>query len=49
MIMEWYLSIYYTWKKELKKKFQLQRGMIDFNCLMDDILYQIFKNILNIL
>ena len=20
MIMEWYLSIYYTWKKELKKK-----------------------------
>ena len=27
-------------------KYQLQRGMINLNCLMDHILYQIFKTIL---
>ena len=27
-------------------KYQLQRGMINLNCLVDHILYQIFKTIL---
>ena len=38
-----------TWKAHTKMtnlKYQLQRGMINLNCLMDHILYQIFKTIL---
>ena len=48
------LSIYYTWKniKKLYKiinlKYQLRHRMKNSNYLMDHILYQIFKNILNI-
>ena len=40
------LSIYYTRKNIFK--FQLQHGMENLNYLMDHILYQIFKTILNI-
>ena len=40
------LSIYYTWiNKNYTKtniKYQLQHGMINLNCLMNRILYQIF-------
>ena len=32
----------------IRLKYQLQHGMINLNYLMDHILYQIFKNILNI-
>ena len=49
------LSIYYTWKKNLKShtitinlKYQLQHGMKNLNLLMGHILYQIFKIIFNI-
>ena len=48
------LSIYYTWKnmknsyKNNKFKNQLQYGMKNLNYLMDHILYQISKIILNI-
>ena len=48
------LSIYYTWKnikksyKIINLKYQLQHRMKNSNYLMDHILYQIFKNILNI-
>ena len=48
------LSIYYTWKNKkshirtLNLKYQLQHGMKNLNYLMDHILYQIFKTILNI-
>ena len=49
------LSIYYTWKKIIKShimiinlKYQLQHGIKNLNYLMDHILYQIFKSILNI-
>ena len=48
------LSIYYTWKNIKKSyknnefKYQLQHGMKNLNYLMDHILYQIFKIILNI-
>ena len=47
------LSIYYTWKnishtKTIKRKYQLQHGMMNLNNLMDDILYQIFSIILSI-
>ena len=49
------LSISHTRKKYKKShirtinlKFQLQHGMKKLNYLMDDILYQIFKIILNI-
>ena len=45
------LSIYYTWKKIHTKvinlKYQLQHGMKNLSNLMDHILYQIFKIILN--
>ena len=47
------LSIYYTWKnikksgKNNKLKYQLQHEMKSLNCLMDHILYQIFKITLN--
>ena len=47
-------SIYYTWKKikksykNIKLKYQLQHGTKNLNYLMDYILYQIFKIILNI-
>ena len=48
-------SICYTWKNAkksliriIKLKFQLQHGMKNLNYLMDHILYQIFKIILNI-
>ena len=34
--------------KKKKLKFQLQRGMINLNCLTDRILYQIFKITLSI-
>ena len=43
------LSIYYTWKnvkklyKNKKFKYQPQDGIKNLNCLMDHILYQIFK------
>ena len=41
------LSIYYTWinknyTKTITIKYQLQHGMINLNCLMNRILYQIF-------
>ena len=48
------LSIYYTWKnikksyKIINLKYQLRHRMKNSNYLMDHILYQIFKNILNI-
>ena len=48
------LSIYYTCKnikksyKSNKIKYQIQHGMKNLNYLMDHILYQIFKIILNI-
>ena len=48
------LSIYYTWKnitksyKIINLKYQLQHRMKNSNYLIDHILYQIFKNILNI-
>ena len=47
------LSIYYTWKnikksyKIINLKYQLRHRMKNSNYLMDHILYQIFKNILN--
>ena len=47
------LSIYYTWKNikssynSNKFKISAQHGMISLNYLMDHILYQIFKIILN--
>ena len=50
----WNLSIDYTWRnikksyKNNKFKFRLERGMKNLNYLMDHILYQIFKIILNI-
>ena len=48
------LSIYYTWKnikksyKIINLKYQLRHRMKNSNYLMDHILYQIFKNILNV-
>ena len=48
------LSIYYTWKniksliRTINLKFQIQHKMKNLNYLMDHILYQIFKIILNI-
>ena len=48
------LSIYHTWKniqksyKKINLKYQLQHGMRSLNYLMDHILHQIFKIILNI-
>ena len=47
------LSIYYTWKNIKKTttinlKFQLQHGMKNLNYLMDHVIYQIFRIILNI-
>ena len=48
------LSIYYTWKnikksyKIINLKYQLRHRMKNSNYLMNHILYQIFKNILNI-
>ena len=48
------LSIYGTWKniksfrRTINLKFQLQREMKNLNYLMDYIVYQIFKTILNI-
>ena len=48
------LSIYGTWKniksfrRTINLKFQLQREMKNLNDLMDHIVYQIFKIILNI-
>ena len=47
------LSTYYTWTnikshiKIINFKYQLHRGMKNLNYLMDHILYQIFKIILN--
>ena len=47
------LSIYYIWKnikshtKVTNLRYQLQHGMENLNYLMDHILYQIFKIILN--
>ena len=47
-------SIYYTWKNIKKSyknnefKYQLQHGIKNLHYLMNHILYQIFKNILNI-
>ena len=47
------LSIYYTWKniksqiRTINSKYHLQHGMKNLNYLMDHILYQIFKMILN--
>ena len=47
------LSIYYTWENikssynSNKFKIYAQHGMINLNYLMDHILYQIFKIILN--
>ena len=38
-------------RKKVKKtnlKYQSQRGMINVDCLMDQILYQIFKIILSV-
>ena len=48
------LSIYYTRKKiksnkNVKFKIQIQHEMINLNNMMDHILYQIFKSVLNIL
>ena len=48
------LSIFYTWNnlknqtKTINLKFQLQHGKKNLNYLMDHILYQIFKIILNL-
>ena len=50
------LSIYYIWKditiishiSTAKLKYQLQRGTKNLNYLIDHVLYQIFKIILNI-
>ena len=48
------VSIYYTWKnikshiRTINLKYQLQHGMKILNYLMDHILYEIFKIILNI-
>ena len=45
------LSIYYTWKshtKTINLKHKLQHEMKSLNYLMDHILYQILKIILNI-
>ena len=46
------LRIYYTWKNIKcsynNNKISFQHGMINLNYLMDHILYQIFKTILNI-
>ena len=48
------LSVYYTWKKTknhtkiINLKNQLQHEMKNSNYMMDHILYQIFKIILNI-
>ena len=48
------LSIYYAWKnikhsyKTINLKYQLQHGIKNLNYLMDHILYQILKIILNI-
>ena len=48
------LSIHYTWKnikksyKIINLKYQLRHRMKNSNYLMDHILYQIFKNILNV-
>ena len=48
------LSICYTWKirksyiRTINLKYDLQHGMKNLNYLMDHILYQIFKIILNI-
>ena len=48
------LSIYYTWKnvksiyKNNRLKYQHQHGMKRLICLMDRIIYQIYKIILNI-
>ena len=44
------LSIYYMWKNiksSYNLKYQHQHGMINLSYLMDRILYQIFKIILN--
>ena len=47
------LSIYYTWKNikahriTIILKYQHQNGMINLNCLMGHILYQMFEIILN--
>ena len=48
------LRIYYTWKnikshtRIINLKYQLQHRMKNLNYLMDHIIYQIFKIILNI-
>ena len=43
------LSIYYTWKNvNLSLKYQHQLGMKHLICLMDRIIYQKYKIILNI-
>ena len=48
------VSIYYTWKnikrsyKNNKFKISARHGMKSFNYLMENILYQIFSNILSI-
>ena len=42
-------TIYKSQTKITNSKYQLQRGMINFNYLKDHILYQIFKIILSIL
>ena len=48
-----YLSIYYTWKniksayKTINLQYLLQLGMMNLICLMDYILFQTFKTILN--
>ena len=47
------LSIYYAWKKRrhMKKiylKLEFQRKIINFSCLMDHILNQIFKVVLRV-
>ena len=48
------LRIYYTWRNikahtiTINLKYLHQHRMINLNCLMDRILYQIFKIILNI-
>ena len=47
------LSIYYTWKiikthkTTINLKYPHRHGMINLNCLMDRILHQTFKIILN--
>ena len=47
------LSIYYTWKniksstRTTNLKYLHQHEMINLNCLMDCILYQVFRIILN--